>query len=172
MDTGDAEIRDFDGGPVGGEQKILRLDVTVNYAATVSMLEPGANLLDICKSRTARDMALAARPLQIAAGHILEHEVMKDCALEVACCAMSEPANDIGVPDAIEGDRLILKVFDKRPFKVLIDIVLEKNIKGLNDDDGLRRVSRRKYIACSKDLGIAAASELALNVVPFIDSAV
>ena len=47
---------------------------------------------------------------------------------------MTKAADDIWMTNAIEGDRLILKVLDKRGFEFRILIALKQNIERLYDN--------------------------------------
>ena len=47
FELGHAKVRDLDGLSIAGEQEILRLHVTMNHAALMSMSESGAKLLKI-----------------------------------------------------------------------------------------------------------------------------
>ena len=82
---------------------------------------------------------------------------------------MTEATDNIRMPNAIEGDRLILKILDQRSLQVGIEIILEEYIKCFYDDESVWRVMRRKHIAGQKDLGVAALPEPLLDVVSFVE---
>src|SRR5688500_1716016 len=172
METSNTEVRDLNSLPVLCQQKVLGLDVTVNYVVAMRVPEPRADLFDITHRLLQRQVSLSSCFLQITALEILKYEIMKDGASKIARGTVAEAANDVRMSHAIESDRLVLKILDQCPFKIGIEIILEKNVQRLDDDTLVRRARRRHYVVRDKDLGIAAASQLLLHVVAFVQPAI
>ncbi len=57
--------------------------------------QPGTNLLDVADRALERYPALSHGVLQIAAGQILKHQVMKDSSLQVAGRSVADTADDV-----------------------------------------------------------------------------
>jgi hypothetical protein len=110
--------------------------------------------------------------LQIAAGHVFENDVVENRPRKIPRRAMAQTADDIRMTDPIERDRLILKVLDKRPLKVVIEIVMKKNVKAFYDYELMRRLLRCDDIAGQKHLGVAASPEEFASVVSLVNSAI
>jgi hypothetical protein len=85
---------------------------------------------------------------------------------------MAEPADNIRVPDPIEGDRLILKIFDESAFEVGIEIVLEEYVQCLNDHHAVRRLGRSQYVAGHEYLGVTSPAKLFAYIVTPVEAAV
>ena len=117
-DAGDAEVGDLYRFAVLCQQQILRLDIAVNNAVAMRVAKPGTDLFEILQSGLERQPLFAARFLQIAAFKIFKHKIMKDGAPQIAGRAMADAADDVRVTNAVESDRLVLKVLDKRPFEI------------------------------------------------------
>ena len=81
---------------------------------------------------------------------------------------MSESANDVRMPDAIESYSLVLKILDKRPLEIRVEVILQENVQGLYHDEIVRRIRRGKDIPGQKDLGVASLPKPLLNVVSFV----
>ena len=56
--------------------------------------------------------------------------------------------------------RLVLKILDQRPLQVIVEIVLQEYIKGLDDNGAVRRAWRSQHVTRRKNLGVASAAEL------------
>ncbi|HVQ55778.1 MAG TPA: hypothetical protein VMS29_03390, partial [Pyrinomonadaceae bacterium] len=138
----------------------------------VGVAQAGANLLNVLHRILKREQALAAQLLKVPAFEIFEYEIMKDSAVQIPRGAVPETADDIRVTDAVERDGLILEIFDKRSFEVVIKIVLQKNIKGFDYDLSVRRLRRRKRVMGEEDLGIAAATQFPLDVISPVKPAI
>jgi len=136
------------------------------------MPEAGANLLDIPQCVLQRHHAFATEFLEIAASEILENKVMKDRSLQVAGRAVTEAADDIRMSHTIKCEGLILKVLDKRPLQVVVEVILQKNVQRLNYYAGVGRVRGRERIAGKEDLGITAAPQFPLDIVPPVKPAI
>ena len=93
---------------------------------------------------------------------------MKRNRFKISRRAMSEPLNDIRVTNSIECGGFVLEVLNQRQFKIGIGSSLQRRVQGFDDDGaaGIRLIVREKY------LGIAPATQAALNQVAIIDYAV
>jgi pyruvate-ferredoxin/flavodoxin oxidoreductase len=83
---------------------------------------------------------------------------MKDHAAQVARCSVAEPADDVRMADAVERDRLVLKVFDERSFEIGVKVVLHQHVERLDHDLAVRRLRGRDRVARKKDLGMLAVA--------------
>jgi hypothetical protein len=81
---------------------------------------------------------------------------------------VSEPLNDVRVTNSIERDGFVLKVLNQRQLKIRIGSPLQSCVQRL-DDDGAAGIG---LIVGKENLGIAPATEAALNQVAIIDYAV
>ena len=138
----------------------------------MSMGEPRTDLLDITDRSLERDPALSHGVLQVAAGQILEYKVMKDGSLQIAGRAVSDAADDIRVPNAVKGDRLILKILDQRAFEVGVEVILKKDVQGLDHNGAVRRLWRRERVPGDKYFSITAAAESVADIVSLVQPAV
>jgi hypothetical protein len=172
MDTRNAEIRDLDRLAIGRQQKVLRLYVAVNYAVLMGMAEASAYLFDVSQCGIECRPTRSYQALQIAPGQIFQDQIMKDRSRQVAGRSMSDAANDIRVANAVECYRFVLKILDKGSLQVRVEVILEKDIQGLDHDILVRRLRRGKDIAGQNDLGITSPPELLANVVSLVQSAV
>src|SRR5438105_1856997 len=108
------------------EQKILRLDVAVNDALLMRMTEARAYLLDVSEAVLETYFLPPNKLLEVAAGHVFENEIVEYHSVQVAGGAVADPADDIGVPHAVESDGLVLKIFYKRALKIGVELVLKE----------------------------------------------
>ena len=97
---------------------------------------------------------------------------MKYRSCEVPSCSMSEPADNVRIANTVEGDRFVLEVLDQRPFKIGIEIVLEKHVKRLNNDLTVWRLGRSESVTRNEDLGVTPAPEQFDNVITLVDPAI
>src|SRR5258705_3369000 len=95
---------------------------------------------------------------------------MKGGAGEVDIGAVTEPANDVRMTDAIKRHRFVLKILYEGMFKVLVRCVLQEHVQRL-DDYGLRSVVGGGIVVSNVDLGVAAASETFNDVVTTVEPA-
>src|SRR5947209_607663 len=107
----------------------MRFNVPVNDAAIVGMSQACTYLFYVADRAFERNAAPPDRVLQIAAGHVLEHEVMESHSDQVTSGAVSDPAYYIGMADAVERRRFVLKILDKRAFQFVVKVILKKDIK-------------------------------------------
>lgn len=144
----------------------------MNYRISMSVAEPGTDLFDVVDRLLGPDPLPADQMLQIATRHIFEHEIVKNGPDQVAGRAMANAANDIRVANPIESDGLVLKVLNQRSLEIRVQIVLQKDIEGFNDDVAVRRLRRCQDVAGKKNLRVAAPAEQLTDVIPFIKAAV
>src|SRR6185295_14374584 len=119
---------------VGSEQQILRLDVTMDHAALVRVRKSGTNLLEVVKRSFDRQRVRLRKLKQIAAGKILEHDVMKRRAGEVDRRAVSQTIYHVGMTHAIKRHCLVLKICDERSLQLGVRCFLEIKIQSFDDD--------------------------------------
>jgi hypothetical protein len=150
----------------------MRLDVPVNYAARMGVAEAGTYLLDVFRASFYRNTGFPYGILQIAAGQVFENEVMKNRSPEIACRAVADAAYDIWVSDLVEGNGFILEILYERAFQIGVEIVLQKDVKGLDDDGRMCRLRRCQDIASEVNFGIASPPERFTDIVPLVESAV
>src|SRR6185503_8226925 len=125
VDPSHAEVSNLHDFFVGGEQQVLRLDVAMDHAAFVCVRKTGANLFQIKQDSLKRQWARFSKRKQIAAGKILENDVMKSRAGEIDGGTVSETVYDIWVSNAIECNGLVLKIRDERSLQLSIGRVLK-----------------------------------------------
>ena len=58
---------------------------------------------------------------------------MKNRPLEVAGGAVSDTADNIRVPNTVEGDGFVLEIFNESAFQIGIEIVLQKDVESFDD---------------------------------------
>src|SRR6476620_8254585 len=87
VNSGHSEVGDLYGRMIGGQQKILGLDVAVDDAFVMSVAEACTDLFDVVERGLEVALPLANECLQITAGHVFENKVMKDRPLQIACYA-------------------------------------------------------------------------------------
>jgi hypothetical protein len=76
------------------------------------------------------------------------------------------------MPNPVEGNSLVLKVFNESAFQVLIQVILEKDVQRFYDDRTVWRFWRRKDIPSDKDLSVASAAKLIDDIIALIQQAV
>ena len=64
---------------------------------------------------------------------------MEQRSASVAGGAVAEPVNDVRVANAVERHSFVLEVLDEGAFKVGVEIVLEKYVKGFYRNKAVRR---------------------------------
>jgi hypothetical protein len=74
--------------------------------------------------------------------------------------------------NTVKSDRFVLKVLDQRSFEIVVEIVLEKDIKCLYDDIAVRGTMRRENIPRKVDLCVTASSKLLANIVSPVEAAI
>ena len=119
-----------------------------------------------------REFLFAGESLHVAAFHILQNDVMEDRPVEVTRRAVSEPADHIWVTDSIERNSFVLKILDQSSFKICIQIVLKKDVKGLYHDLAVIGLRRSQCVTRNKDLGITSPAEVFDHVITPIDPAI
>jgi hypothetical protein len=82
----------------------------MNHAALVRVRETGADLFEIEQNSLQRQRSRFRERKKIAAGKILENDVVKSGAGKIDGSAVSETVYYIWVTDTIERDCLVLKV--------------------------------------------------------------
>jgi len=95
---------------------------------------------------------------------------MKGGAGEVDSGAVTEPADDIRMTDAIERYRFVLKILYEGMLERLVRGVLQEHVQRF-DDYGFRSVVGGGIVVSNIDLGVAAASETFNNVVTTVEPA-
>src|SRR5688500_18087324 len=106
----------------------------MNDAVAVRVTETRADLFDISERFLERRLAVPDKLLQVTAGQVFENKIMKDRASQIPGRAVPDAADYVRVANAIERDRLVLKVLDKCSLEVVVEIVLKKDVQGLYDD--------------------------------------
>src|SRR5689334_4110482 len=139
----------------------------MNNAAFVGVRETGTDLLEIEERTLNRQRPRARQRVHVAAGKILEHDVMKRRAGEIDRCSVSETIDDVRMTNAIERDGFVLKVINKRPLKIRIGLALEIQIQRLDHDRAWRAFSRGVVVG-DVDLGITPASETFEDVIAVV----
>src|SRR5262245_7250666 len=104
----------------------------MNHLPAVSKGERAANLFEIRDGLGQIQRTIPAQREQIAAGHILEHEIVERRLFQIRSCTMPEPANYVRMANFIQGYGFVLKVLDQRAFKVRIWSSLQEGIKRLD----------------------------------------
>src|ERR1041384_117951 len=110
IDASHAEIRDLHDLFVGSEQKVLRFDVAMNHAALVRVRESGANLFEIKQDSLKRQRPRFCECKKVAAGKILENDVMESRSGKIDGGAVSESIYHIWMSNTIERHCFVLKV--------------------------------------------------------------
>src|SRR5215813_14073749 len=95
---------------------------------------------------------------------------MKGSAAEVDCGSVSETADDMRMTNAIQGNRLVLKILNQRSFQVWILIALQQDVEGF-DNYFLEPDLRRRKVTGNVNLCITPLTETVFNVVAIIKSA-
>ena len=95
---------------------------------------------------------------------------MKSGTGEVDSSAMSEPANDVRMTDAIKRYGFVLKILYEGMFKRLVRCVLQEHVQRL-DDHGFRSVVGGGIVVSNVDLGVAAAPETFNDVITTVEPA-
>jgi len=116
------------------QKKVLGLDVAMYDAAFMCMAQTRTDLFEMIESFFERRFLPPHVRLQIAAGHVFEDKVMEDHSLQIAGSPVSEAANDVRMPDAIEGECFVLKILYKGPLEIGVKIILQKYIERLYND--------------------------------------
>jgi hypothetical protein len=150
----------------------MRLNIAVNHSFLMSVSQAGAGLLDIAESLSWRDAFAAAEMLEVAARKIFQNQIVKCRPIQVARRSVTETTDNVRMSDAVEGDCFVLKVLDQGAFKIVIQIVLEENIQGLDNNSVVGRIWRGENVARDVNLGVASAAELFDNVIPLVQPAV
>src|SRR5204862_2338582 len=86
--------------------------------------------------------------------------------------AVADPADDVRMTNAVERDRLVLKILDQGPLEIVIKIIMQEYVQRLDDDLAVGRLCRCERVTGEKDLGIAALPEPLANVISLIEPAV
>src|ERR1043165_82981 len=110
VDASHAEVCDLHDLFIGGEQQVLRLDVSMNHAALVCVCKTGADLFQVEQSFLKRQRSRFRERKEIATRQILENDVMKSRAREIDGGAVSKPVYYIWMTNTIESNRFVLKV--------------------------------------------------------------
>ena len=76
--------------------------------------------------------------MQIAARKVFENDVVEDCTSEIASSPMSDPANYIGMTNTVESYGFVLEILNESTFQISIKIVLQENVKCLDDNLSMR----------------------------------
>jgi len=74
------------------------------------------------------------------------------------------------VPDTVQGDGFVLKIFDEGPLEVQVGFVLEIEVKSFDDDRAWGSL-RCRIIVRDVDLRITATAEALQDVVAAVESA-
>ena len=85
---------------------------------------------------------------------------------------MTDAADDVRVTNAVESDGFVLEIFDKGAFESSVEVVLQKDVKGFDDNRTVRRLGRGDSVAGHKYLGITAFPKLLADIVSPIQTAV
>jgi hypothetical protein len=141
-------------------------------AFAVCVPKAGADLFDVFEGSLCLDALFTTEALKIAARQILKNKVMKRGSLKIASGSMPKTTDYVRMSDTVKSDRLVLKILDQRPFEVIVEVVLQKDVQCFNDDGAVRRVWRCQHIASDKYLSIASAAELLDYVVTLVQSAI
>jgi len=88
----------------------LRFDIAMDHAALVCVRKTGADLFQIEQNPLQRQRPSFRECEKIAAGKILENDVMKSRAGQIDGSAMSETVYYIRMSNAIECNGFVLKV--------------------------------------------------------------
>ena len=122
--TRHAEVSDLNYLAIGSQQQVLRFYVAVNHAVLVRVSQAGTNLLQIKQSLLERQRIAARKGSHVATRKIFEDDVVKRCAGQIDCSAVTEPANDIWMTHAIKRYCFVLKVLYQRVFECFVRSVL------------------------------------------------
>ena len=95
---------------------------------------------------------------------------MKGGAGEVNSSAVTEPADDIRMTDAIEGYRFVLEILNEGMFERLVRCLLQEHVQRF-DDYGFRSVVGGGIVVSNVDLGVAAAPETFNDVITTVEPA-
>jgi hypothetical protein len=136
------------------------------------MAQPGADLFEIIEGEGCIENFPSQQTLQIAAAHVFEDDIVKDCTVEIAGCAMAKTADNIRVANAIESCSLVLEILHERSFKCIVEIVLKEDIQGLDDDVRMRRTRGSQNITGQVDLSVTAPAEPFVKIIPVVEPAV
>jgi hypothetical protein len=119
---------------------------------------PGTHLLDVVDRPSRLEHLILREALQVAASHIFEDEIMEDGTFQITGSTVTKAADNIRMPDPIESDCLVLKVLYERSLQIIVEVIAEQNIKRLDNDVRVCRLSGRKRVARDEDLGVASAT--------------
>src|SRR5689334_22823497 len=139
----------------------------MNNAALVRVRETGTDLLEIEERTLDGQRTRARQRVHVAAGKILEHDVMKRRAGEIDRCSVSETIDDVRMTNAIERDCFVLKIINQRPLEIRIGLALEIQIQRLDHDRAWRAFSRGVVIR-DVDFGVTPAAETFEDVVAVV----
>src|SRR6266498_2258021 len=106
----------------------------------------------------------------VAAGKILEHDVMKSGPSKIDSSPVAKTADDVWMSHAIEGNRFVLEVGNKRVFELPIRSVLQKHIERF-DNNCFGSAFSGCVVARNINLRIAAAAQTFNNVEATVEPA-
>ena len=84
---------------------------------------------------------------------------MKNRAAKVPRRAVPKAADDIRMANPVESNCFVLKIFDQCSFQIGIQVVLKKDVKGLDNDLTVRRLRRCEHVAGKVNFRVTAASK-------------
>ena len=117
-----------------------------------------------------RERPRARQRKHVAAGKILEHDVVKRRPREVDRRSVSKSINDVWMSNAIERNGLILEIGNEGAFEFGVGFILEEDVQRL-DDDCTRRAVGSRIVVSNVDLCVAPTAKTFDDVVPAIESA-
>src|SRR5262249_32619034 len=154
----DAEVGNLYRRSIFGQQEILRLDVTMNHAALVGVRETGANLFKVSQRPIQRQCFRPAEPGEIAAAQIFQHQIVKGSLVEIDSRPVTQAADDVRMPPAVQRNRFVLKILNQRALEVGVLVPLQQDIEGL-DNDVTKSFVGGGPVAGHINLGVAAPAE-------------
>ena len=83
---------------------------------------------------------------------------------------MTKTTDNVGMANAIESNRFVLKILDQRAFQFRILIALQQNVERL-DDNAAKLLVRSAAIARDINLRVTSATETFFNIVTSIQPA-